>query len=221
MRTKEIEELARTAEGVEPEAVEAARRFLAASSLDESHGLLAARTLAWLAHGVESLDRSAAKEALASAATEEALTAIIERLVIESSEQSPLIRARLRGARRRLELLDAEGGRVSAEEAAGRLGKSRAALDKRRSRGTVLALPKGGEYVYPEWQFDEDTRDGLLPGLRKVLADFGVESPWMRAEFLLAHHEELGGMRPIDALKAGEVHKVQGLAASYGEQGAR
>lgn len=221
MSTKEIEELARTAEGVEPAAVAAATRFLEASRSDESHALLAARTLAWLAHGVGSLDRSATKEVLASPSNEDAVTAMIERLVIESSEQSPLIRARLRGARRRLELLEAEGSWISAEETALRLGKSRDALDKRRTRGTILALPKGGEYVYPEWQFDESTRDGLLPGLRDVLKDFGVQSPWMRLEFLLAHHEELGGDRAIDALRASEVERVRQLAASYGEQGAR
>jgi hypothetical protein len=46
----------------------------------------------------------------------------------------------------------------------------------------------------------------------------------MRLEFLLAHHEELGGERAVDALRAGDAEKireVRRLAASYGEQGAR
>lgn len=136
-------------------------------------------------------------------------------------EQSPLIRARLRGAQRRLELLEAEGGWIGAGEASSRIGKSRDALEKRRSRGTVLALPRSGKYVYPVWQFDEESRDGLLPGLRDVLANFAVASPWMQLEFLLAHHEELGGRRAVDALRANEDGKVRQLAASYGEQGAR
>ncbi|QIN85429.1 hypothetical protein GBA63_22270 (plasmid) [Rubrobacter tropicus] len=219
MATTEVENLRRAAEGVEPDLVNAASAFLAAPrSADEE--LLAARTLSFLGRGVESLDPREVREVLASPEPGEALTAMIERVLIERSEQPALVRARIGGARRRQELLDAEGGWLSAEQAAGRL-TSRAALDKRRERGTILALPRANKYVYPVWQFDEDTRHGLLPGLREVLEGFGVESPWMRAEFLLAHHDELGGRRAIDALSEGDAEAVRLLAASYGEQGAR
>lgn len=221
MTTTEVENLTRTAEGVTPALVNAASAFLAAArSADEEHELLAARTLSFLGHGVEALGPGEVREVLASPEPGEALTAMIEHVLIERSEQPALVRARIDGARRRQELLDAEGGWLTAEQAAGRL-TSRAALDKRRERGTILALPKAGEYVYPVWQFDEDTRDGLLPGLREVLESFGVGSPWMRAEFLLAHHDELGGRRAIGALSDGDTEAVRLLAASYGEQGAR
>lgn len=220
MNTREFEELRRTAEGAEPEAVAAATLSFAAR-LGKDQALLAARTLAWIAEGVESLDHASVRGALASPGSEEAITEMIERIVLARSEESPLVRARLRGVHRRLELLQAEGGWVSAEVAARLLDIERASVDKRRERGTILALPKSGEYVYPVWQFDGSTRDGLLPGFKGVLASFGVESPWMRAEFMLAHQEELGGARPIDALRSGEVKKVRQLAASYGEQGAR
>lgn len=221
MTTTEVENLTRAAEGVAPELVNAASAFLAvARSADEDHELLAARTLSFLGHGVGALDPREVREVLASPEPGEALMAMIERVLVERSEQPALVRARIGGARRRQELLDAEGGWLTAEQAAGWL-TSRAALDKRRERGTILALPRAGRYVYPVWQFDEDTRDGLLPGLREVLEGFGVESPWMRAEFLLADHDELGGRRAVDALSDGDTEAVRLLAASYGEQGAR
>lgn len=221
MSTKEFEQLRQSAEGAEPETVAAAARFLSATRSGEDRALLAARALAWVARGVESLDRASVREALASPDSEEVLTEMIESIVLGRSEESPMVRARLRGVHRRRELLEAEGGCVNAEEAAGLLDRERTALDKRRERGTILALPRSGEYFYPVWQFDENTRDGLLPGLKDVLASFGVQSPWMRTEFLLAGQEELGGARPIDALRSGDVQKVRELAASYGEQGAR
>lgn len=221
MSTKELEELRQTAEGAEPETVAAAARLLSASRSGEDQALLAARTLAWITQGVETLDPASVREALASPDGEEAITEMIESIVLGRSKESPMVKARLCGVHRRLELLEAEGGWMSAADAARQLDRGRTAVDKRRERGTILALPKSGEYVYPVWQFDDTTRDGLLPGFKEVLASFGVESSWMRAEFLLAHHEELGGARPIDALRAGEVHRVRQLAGSYGEQGAR
>lgn len=221
MDTREFEELRQAAEDAEPEAVAAAARFLSAARSGEDRALLAARTLAWIAQGVQSIDQASVRGALASPGSEEAITEMIERIVLGRSQESPLVKARLRGVHRRLELLEAEGGWVNAEDAAEQLGIDRASVDKRRERGTILALPRSGEYVYPVWQFDETTRDGLLPGFRDVLASFGVESPWMRAEFMLAPQEELGGARPIDTLGSGELQKVRQLAASYGEQGAR
>lgn len=221
MSTKEFEHLRQAAEDAEPETITAAARLLSASRSGGDQALLAARALAWVAQGIESLDRASVREALASPDGEEAITEMIEGIVLGRSEESTLVKARLRGIHRRLELLDAEGGWMTAEDAARRLGKGRAAIDKRRARGTILALPRSGEYVYPVWQFDETTRDGLLPGFKDALSSFGVESSWMRAEFMLAHHEELDGARPIDALRAGQVRRVRELAASYGEQGAR
>jgi hypothetical protein len=223
MTTREVAELTRRAENASQPLVAATRAFLAASSTDTEHELLAARVLYWLCHGVGSLNRQEIRDALSDPDASEALTRMIEHLRIEGSEQSAVARASVRGARRRRELLEAEGGWLTAEEAAERL-PSRAALDKRRARGTILALPLAGEYVYPVWQFDESTLDGLLPRLREVLESFGVESPWMRLEFLLAHHEQLGGRRAVDALAEGDAadrEAVRRLAGTYGEQGAR
>jgi hypothetical protein len=221
MATRELESLRRAAEGAPPESVEAAARFLRTAN-DELRGVLAARALGWLAKGMTLVDREQVVEALSASEGYEAVLPLIEDLVLEDARESPVVRARLRGIRRKREVLQAEGGSVGTVEAAQILGGiSKQAVDKRRERGTILALPKGGgEYAFPLWQFDENTRDGLLPGLARVLKRFSVENPWMRAEFMLAPNARLGGKKPLNALRDGEVEAPALAASAYGVHGA-
>jgi hypothetical protein len=168
------------------------------------------------------VDREQVIEALSASEGYEAVLPLIEDLVLEDARESPMARARLRGIRRKREVLQAEGGSVGTTEAAEILGGiSKQAVDKRRERGTILALPRGGgEYAFPLWQFDEGTRDGLLPGLTRVLRSFSVEDPWMRSEFMLAPDDRLGGKRPLDALGEGEAEAAARAASAYGVHGA-
>ena len=178
MATKDLESLRRAAEGATPESVEAATSFLRAAN-NELRGVLAARALGWFARGMALVDREQVVEALSASEGYEAVLPLIEELVLEDAQRSPMVRARLRGIRRKGEVLEAEGGSVGTAEAAEILGGiSKQAVDKRRERRTILALPRGGgETAFPLWQFDEGTRDGLLPGLARVLRSFSVEKP--------------------------------------------
>lgn len=220
MATKDLDSLKRAAEGATPESVEAAARVLRAAN-DELQGMLAARALDWLARGMTLVDREQTVEALSALEGYEAVLPLIEELVLEEAREFPLVRARLRGIRRKREILEAEGGCVGTAEAAEILGGiSKQAVDKRRERQTILALPRGGgEYAFPLWQFDEGTRDGLIPGLTQVLRSFSVENPWMRAEFMLAPNVRLGGKRPLDALRDGEAEAAARAASTYGVHG--
>lgn len=157
----------------------------------------------------------------AASAGNEAVLPLVEEVML--GEADPVARARLRGIHMKKALLEAEGGSVSTAEAAQLLGGiSKQAMDKRRERGTILALPTGdGGYAFPLWQFDERSRDGLLPGFARVLKSFSVESPWMQAEFMLSPSTRFGGRRPLDVLAAGEVGEVARAASAYGEQGAQ
>lgn len=222
MTTRDLEGLRHAAEEATPESVDAVADFLRAVGHDEFQGVLAARALAWFARGMVLMDREQVLEALAAPGGYEVVLPLIEGIVLEDARESPIARARLRGIRRKRELLEAEGGSVGTAEAAEILGGiSKQAVDKRRERGTILALPKGGgEYAFPLWQFDEGAKDGLVPGLSRVLKSFSVHNPWMRAEFMLAPNARLGGGRPIDMLKGGEVEAVVRTAAAYGEHGA-
>lgn len=200
--------------------MEAATSFLRAAN-DELQGVLAARTLGWFARSMTLVDRERVVEALSASEGYEAMLPLIEDLVLEDARESPMARARLRGIRRKREVLETEGGFVGTAEAAEILGGiSKQAVDKRRERQTILALPRGGgEYAFPLWQFDEGTKDGLLPGLTKLLRSFSVEDPWMRAEFMLAPNNRLGGKRPLDALREGEVEAATRAASTYGVHG--
>jgi hypothetical protein len=101
------------------------------------------------------------------------------------------------------------------------LGIKPQAVDRRRERGRILALPTGrNEFAFPVWQFDRRGKDGLIPGFADVLGSFSVGDPWMRAEFMLAPEPRLGGRRPLDALRGGDGAGVEEAAASYGEHGA-
>lgn len=221
MTTKKFDGLRRAAEGATAESVEAATGFLRTAGNDELRGVLATRALGWVAKGMARVDRERVIEALSATEGYEAVLPLIEDLVLEDAGESSIARARLRGIRRKREMLEAEGGSVGTAEAAEMLGGiSKQAVDKRRERGRILALPRGGGYAFPLWQFDEGTRDGLVFGLARVLGSFSVEDPWMRAEFLLAPSARLGGKRPLDALKDGEVEAAAAAASSYGAHGA-
>jgi hypothetical protein len=60
----------------------------------------------------------------------------------------------------------------------------------------------------------------VVRGLERVLAAIDDEGGWMRLAFLLSPEERLGGERPLDALRRGEVEAVERAARLYGEHGA-
>lgn len=128
-----------------------------------------------------------------------------------------LAEARLRGCEEREKLLKAEGGVLSAAQAARHLHISRQAVDKRRRAGQLIGLPLGRRgYAYPAWQFD---RHGTIPGLEPVLAALEGHDPWMRAIFMLAGNARMDDRTPLEMLRRGEVGKVRDVASCFGEQG--
>jgi hypothetical protein len=139
-------------------------------------------------------------------------------LGLDLSSVDPLAEAMARGVIVKQELLRSAQGGLTSSQAAAALGISRQAVDKRRSRHTLLAVPAGsGEYLYPACQF---TPDGVIPGLEEVLRAFQIESAWTQLAVLLAPAPALQGKSVLDALRAGEVSRAAGVVASFGEQAA-
>jgi hypothetical protein len=128
----------------------------------------------------------------------------------------PLTAALLRGAEMKRALLRTEGGVLSAQQLADHLGITVQGLGKKRDRGQVFWLEVGDGYVYPAFQVGPD---GLLSGIREVLETFAVHDPWMRVSFMLTGDARLGGRRPLDLLREGEVGPVVRAARAYGEHG--
>lgn len=137
-------------------------------------------------------------------------------LGVDVSTVDPLVQAMARGAAVKQELLRAAGGALSSSQAADALGITRQAVDKRRRRRGLLAVPSGsGEYCYPACQFGHD---GVMPGLEETLRAFQVRSPWTQLSVLLAPAPGLGSKTVLQVLQAGDIATALAVAASFGEQ---
>jgi hypothetical protein len=123
-----------------------------------------------------------------------------------------------RGTAVKQELLKGAGGGLTSTQVARALGLTRQAVDKRRSRRALLAIPTGsGEYLYPACQF---APDGVIPGFETLLQAFQIRNPWTQLSVLLAPAPGAGDKTVLEALKAGEVEKAIAVVASFGEQAA-
>ena len=202
----------------------------AAASLGRHPAESARRALAqaFLKRSVKMLERvssSASSEALQSALSAPtdvggvaSLLSDLAPLGADLSAVDPFAEAMARGAVIKRELLASGGGGLTSGQVASALGITRQAVDKRRSRRALLAVPNGsGDYAYPAWQF---TSDGVIPGLDEVLRAFQMGSPWTQLSALLAPAPALRGRTILEALRSGEVARAAAIAASFGEQAA-
>lgn len=131
--------------------------------------------------------------------------------------RDPLAPARVRGIAARERLIERAGGLLRLGEVAERLGVTTQAVNGRRSRKTILAVPMpNGEWVYPACQF---TEHGLIRGMDTFVRAFGEADPWTRLAVLVAHSGRYGGKSALDLLKEGRTSEAQSIAATYGEQG--
>ena len=131
--------------------------------------------------------------------------------------RDPFAPARVRGIAARERLIDRAGGLFRLGEAAERLGVTTQAVNGRRARETILAVPMpNGEWVYPACQFAEY---GLIPGVDGFVRAFREADPWTRLAVLLAPSSRYGGKSALDLLKEGNETGACRIAATYGEQG--
>src|SRR5271157_3619643 len=183
---------------------------------------------AFLRRSVKVLERvssAASSEALESALSSPtdvgglpSLLSDLAPLGVDLSAVDPFAEAMARGAAIKQELLASGGGGLTSSQVASALGITRQAVDKRRSRRALLAVPNGsGEYVYPACQF---TSDGVIAGLEDVLRAFRIQSPWTQLSVLLASAPALGGKTVLEALRSGAIERAITIAASFGEQAA-
>jgi len=130
----------------------------------------------------------------------------------------PLLAAKIRGLKRKKQMLEISGGALSSEQVAEVLGISRQAVDNRRSSNQLLALTQGRRgYSYPSFQFADGK---TIEGLEGVVARLKSLDPWMQMVFFTSPNERLGGKTPIEKLKKGLAEEVARAAGGYGEQGA-
>ena len=191
-------------------------------------GARQALALTFLKRSVKMLERvstSASLEALKCAVSSPtdvggvaSLLSDLAPLALDLSAIDPFVEAMARGTAIKLELLTNGGGGLTSSQVSSALGITRQAVDKRRLRRALLAVPTGsGEFVYPACQF---TSDGVIPGLEEVLRAFQIQSPWTQLSVLIAPTPALGGKTLIESLQSGAVEEAVAIAAAIGEQAA-
>ncbi|CAN5784976.1 hypothetical protein BH23GEM5_BH23GEM5_07730 [soil metagenome] len=129
--------------------------------------------------------------------------------------RDPLAAARARSVTARTRLLQRAGGVLRVGEVAACLGVSTQAVQARRARGTLLALPQAnGEHVYPAFQVEQA---GVLSGLSNLLGAFQDVDPWTQLSVLLAPSRQFGGRSALDLLREGDLESALRIVATYGE----
>lgn len=148
---------------------------------------------------------------------EKAESELINKAAFEPDARS---RALLEGVRIAQDDLREAGGAYDLEQVRTLLkGVSRQAIDKRVREGSLLAVPgPSNRRSYPTIQFNRD--GSVVPGLKAVQDALPTRSPWAILNFLTLPEDRLGGRKPVDVLKSGDVEIVIEAARRYGEQGA-
>jgi hypothetical protein len=124
-----------------------------------------------------------------------------------------------RGDTVRQKLVEAEGGSLSATEAASELGISKAAVLKRYKKGKLMAwrADRQSPVRFPAWQFRAHR---VLNGIEETLNVLNRDkliNDLARMLFFLSNIGSLGGKRLLDCLRGGELSKVLQAAEDYVE----
>ena len=178
------------------------------------------RALRAVAELVERLESGEIKEAVGARSDYDALLSALSthQAIEQLTQHDPFAAARIRGIQARANLLEQEGGTLGVAEVGRLLGITRQAVDKRRKAGRLLGLRHGRHgYVYPGWQFGDQ---GTIAGFEETLEALGDHDPWMCLTFLLNPSSSLGGISPLQALRASQLSAVIRAAKLYGEQSA-
>jgi len=128
----------------------------------------------------------------------------------DATSSDQLLRERFESVRMRLLR---EG--LTTTEAAARLGMTVDGLRKKAMRGELLALKLGRDFRFPAWQFASDTPDGIIAGVRDVLAVTAL-APIELAAWFEAETPALDNRTPVDALRSGHARDVVSAARGAG-----
>lgn len=139
--------------------------------------------------------------------------------VLEEIQKSdPLARAFLDGLDAKARLIEQNGGVFKTDQVAEYLDITPQAVNKRRALRQLVGLTfrKRG-HVFPAWQF---TDRGTVPGLEQVLQALADHDEWMQNVFFISPNTRLGGRRPLDLLREGEIQELLDAAREFGQHGA-
>jgi len=196
--------------------IDALRLFREAQTQGATTGALLLRGVRALCQALPHLDEEARAFALSRTTDEEAVAVVLAAL---PAPVDPLQRARMRGYERVRQLAQAEGGCLTAQEVADLLNVTRQGVDwKRKSRHLLAAsLPGRRGWMYPAWQLAGGAPLVGMDLLLTRLEEAGVDG-WAAVHFFLAPMEGTQ-VRPLDALRLGDIGPVLRVASLMRDQG--
>ncbi len=105
---------------------------------------------------------------------------------------------------------------IPATTVAEMLGVSRQTVHDRVKSGCLLGILDSNTLKIPDWQFDPQGPNGVVPGLPEVLAALSCGT-LAKISWLSLSNPVFHGLRPIDALKDGQVSQVIHEAQAVGK----
>ena len=115
------------------------------------------------------------------------------------------------------ELQVAEGGAWTGKELQEQFNLSPATMHRRRKEFRIVYWRDAQQnFHYPKWQFTET--GASLPGLQEVLQTLRSQDEWRVMRYFLGGRAELGGRRPLDLLRKGEVAQVVAHTKIHAEE---
>lgn len=130
--------------------------------------------------------------------------------------EKDLHEARLRGLARMAQLRKAAEPVLETGEVCELLGVSRETIRKKVDRKQLLALPKGGDRVFPAFQFREGD---ILPGIAEVLLALETDSPFVALSFLLNKNADWKRKTACEMLQLGNLEPVLVEARAFFNHG--
>jgi len=134
---------------------------------------------------------------------------------LDPTEQR-LHKARLRGVHRMVELRKAAEPVLESGEVCQLLGVSRETVRKKVDRRQLLALPKGGDRVFPAFQFNDGA---FLNVFAEALEALDTESVFSVLAFFLSPNEDFQNKTAIQMLESGDVETVLSDARAFLKHG--
>ena len=125
--------------------------------------------------------------------------------------------ARMRGLDRIVKLRRAAEPTMETGAVCELLGVTRETIRQKVIRRQLLALPKGGDRVFPAFQFKEGT---VLNGLPEVLNALDTDSVFTILSFLLSQNPDYENKTAIEMLEAGGIEPVVAEARVFLKHGA-
>ena len=125
--------------------------------------------------------------------------------------------ARMRGLDRIVKLRRAAEPAMETGAVCELLGVTRETIRQKVIRRQLLALPKGGDRVFPAFQFKEGT---VLNGLPEVLNALDTDSVFTILSFLLSQNPDYENKTAIEMLEAGGIEPVVAEARVFLKHGA-